>query len=203
MGVTIVSAAEDKAQNETRRSIAARVIEQFGSSPPSTRTIVFLDGWDWPDLKANGKENRGLFTPINKYSFRDWDWPLRLREELAAVDPDTLTIEYMYDSAIYLHNSSCQCEAGLIMTLAHEIQHLVQYGNDQNVWAYNGVITNLTKTKIKELGLAWPDIPVEREARTVAKRVLSALRRRGNISKNASPLGLCSATLPIGNSSRG
>ena len=56
------------------------------------------------------------------------------------------------------------------MTLAHELQHSIQHAADRDIWAYNTLVMQLPKTRIRELGLTWQDVPTEREARIVAKR---------------------------------
>ena len=101
MGVEIIAAVSDDLTKEDRRRTASRVVEYFSASLPNTRTLVFLDGSDWPDLKATGEENRGMFSPINEVSFRDWRWPFHLLEVLARVDPLTLDLEYACDGLIY------------------------------------------------------------------------------------------------------
>ena len=55
--------------------------------------------------------------------------------------------------------------------MAHELQHAIQHANARKVWAVNGLVPNLDKEIIKAETLAWADIPIEREARIVSKRV--------------------------------
>jgi len=94
---------------------------------------------------------------------------------LAAVDPITLDLKFTCNAAVYLHDSTCQNLTGLTMTLSHEVQHFVQYGRDPRVWAYNIVVTNLCAKTIEALGLETQDIPIEDEARLVAKRACEAI----------------------------
>lgn len=61
------------------------------------------------------------------------------------------------------------------MTLAHELQHFVQYGSVRKVWAENSLIPMLSRDVILASGLRWSDIPIEREARTVSKRIAEKL----------------------------
>jgi hypothetical protein len=61
------------------------------------------------------------------------------------------------------------------MTLAHELQHFVQYGSTRKLWAENSLIPMLSRDVIVVSGLQWSDIPIEREARTVSKRIAEKL----------------------------
>jgi hypothetical protein len=64
---------------------------------------------------------------------------------------------------------------GLTLTLAHELQHFVQHRDQRRLWAANSLIPNLTNATIEELGLRWCDLPHEREARIVSKKVAEKL----------------------------
>jgi hypothetical protein len=80
-----------------------------------------------------------------------------------------------FDDFIYLHGSTCSNDVGLTMTLAHEVQHFMQRTHRTRLWAANTLIPNLTKATIHALDLKWCDVPHEREARVVSKRVAGAL----------------------------
>jgi hypothetical protein len=77
----------------------------------------------------------------------------------------------LFDHGIYLYGSTCSDETGLVMTFAHELQHFVQYAFNRRLWAEGRLATNLPRALIEVIGLNWPDIPHEREARIVAKRI--------------------------------
>jgi hypothetical protein len=102
------------------------------------------------------------------------EWPFCIQSELAAVDLDTLEILFQFDAVIYLHADTCTDEASLTTTLAHELQHFFQYGSDHRTWAWNGILTNCTNIWNSE-GFGWHSIPIEYEARCVAKRVAESL----------------------------
>ena len=97
-----------------------------------------------------------------------------MASHLAKLDPVSYKRSFSYDCAIYLYDSTCRDELSLTMTLAHELQHFIQYGSDRTTWAFN-TLTNLRREVIEPLGIIWPDIPIEREARIVAKRAAQAL----------------------------
>jgi hypothetical protein len=131
----------------------------------------------------NGVQNRGFFHPIDEFYFRKMDWRADLLEELLTRGSATGEIDYRFDAVIYLHNDACQSEDSLTMTLAHELQHFSQYGLDRTVWASNTLVTRLSRVVIERLGLRWIDIPIEFEARLVAKRISEKLLGRDRIAR--------------------
>jgi hypothetical protein len=175
MSVTFVITTSDKAVRKQRRDTASKVIKYFAEVLPDLRLKVILDCMEWDEIKANGEENRGLFALINEHEFHDMNWPLHFRDRLAIVNEQTLKISYTCDAAIYLHNSTCESTESLTMTLAHEMQHFVQYGNNRTIFAFNNLILKLPRRTLAELGLTWHDIPTEREARIIAKRASEEL----------------------------
>ena len=74
-----------------------------------------------------------------------------------------------FDNLIYIRRSTCTDTTGLVETYAHESQHFVQCGNTPRLWAVNNVLYwNLKKF---EPTMIATDIPSEREANIVSKRV--------------------------------
>ena len=71
----------------------------------------------------------------------------------------------------------------MTMTFADELQHFVQYGFTRRLWAEGGLISRLPKEVIEMEELNWPDIPHEREARIVAKRVGVKLRGAEEVNR--------------------
>ncbi len=124
-----------------------------------------------------------------------WDWPEQLRKHIFADDPASGRKKFAFDNLIYLHDSTCQTDTGLVMTFAHELQHFVQHGRVPKLWAESSVVTNLTKEDIRARKLNWSHIPIEREARAVSKLVTEklygaeAVRRYidGKIEENVNP----------------
>lgn len=87
----------------------------------------------------------------------------------------TFEANFPYDFGIYLYDSTCHEEASLTMTLAHELQHSIQHERDFTTWAFNTLIPSLHHKKLAAVGLLWQDIPIERDARIVAKRAAETL----------------------------
>lgn len=178
MSVKVYSASNDKRTNASRIATANQVIDYMRPSLADLRLVVLLDGWDWYELKDRAEENRGVFYPVNNGTYGETDWPSHLRQYLISLD-DNWKPSFTCEAAVYLHDSTCKTPEGQTMTLAHELQHAVQFSRTRAVWAYNAVVTNLQEECMRALKLQSSDIPIEREARIVAKRVCEKLLGRG------------------------
>jgi hypothetical protein len=175
MSVKVEARGSDVAVAQQRRAWANKVLEEyFAGKLPELRLLVFMDEIDVPTLKR-GKANRGLFSPIDKHYFQTIAWPKVLGEMLRTVNLTSIESTYNCDALIYLHDSACHAEDSLTMTLAHELQHFVQYGFDRSTWVWNILPSKLSCQTIDTLGFAWHDIPIEHEARIVAKRACESL----------------------------
>jgi hypothetical protein len=161
----IVKSAYDVIRKE-RSELAQRVVAQFGEVLPDFPVLCFFDDQDWPALRGPGMEgNRGVFTR-NGCSL--WWEALMFVDGLRS-----------FDNFIYLHGTTCSNEVGLVMTFAHELQHFFQYYTATKLYSENTVasvtLRNLTRREFAALGLRACDIPHEREARIVAKRIAEDL----------------------------
>ena len=74
-----------------------------------------------------------------------------------------------FDSLIYIRHSTCDDPTGLAECYAHELQHFVQHGRTPRLWAVNSVLYG--NLKRLEPASTVIDIPTEREANIVSKRV--------------------------------
>jgi len=177
MGVTVEVKSSDPSVKAGRAEAAGRVLEEFGDGLPELRLFAFLDECDWAEVKSPapwglGPENRGFYTPIKKSTFRgNWNWPQCVTDRIFGNTCWAPGDERYFDHFIYLHGTTCADPTGLVMTFSHELQHFAQYGFRRELWAVGRLIPNLPKEVIDGVRLNWPDIPHEREARIVAKRV--------------------------------
>jgi hypothetical protein len=154
-----------------REAAAQHALDYFDGGLPSSRLLCFLDDYDPPLLKqVFGIANRGVYGPITD-STPLADWPDYVANCILVDDGISLLFPRVIDDLVYLYGSTCADEVGLTMTLAHELQHAIQHANARKVWAVNGLVPQLHKTVIATLNLQWFDIPIEREARIVSKRV--------------------------------
>jgi hypothetical protein len=99
----------------------------------------------------------------------DYIFPEYLTDQL--FDHSSPYSSRVFDHLIYVRGSTCSNETGLMMTLAHELQHFVQHSEALTIWAVNSVIPQLPREVILDSNLQWRDIPTELEARIISKRV--------------------------------
>jgi hypothetical protein len=164
MSITVKVKAKDEAAKILREKAAQHVVSHFGLCLPASRVLCFLDDEDPSSLKqAFGATNRGLSGTV-----KDGDdlsvWPDYVQKCMRVGGV------LLIDQLIYLYGSTCSDEVAITMTLAHELQHAIQHDRERKVWAVNSLIRHLP-TAVDGLKLEWADIPIERDARIVAKRV--------------------------------
>jgi hypothetical protein len=168
MPLALTVKSTDAGVKGQREAAAWRVVAYFGDQLPVRRLLCFLGDEEW-----DGIENRGFYSPIyisDRMGDRPWlTAPLYV---LKCVFADGLPV---FEDFIYLHGSTCSNEVGLTMTLAHELQHFVQHSDAPGLWAANSLVPRLHKSVISALGLKWCDVPHERDARIVSKRVAENL----------------------------
>jgi hypothetical protein len=175
MPATLKIKSDDLVVRSQRETTATRVIAHFGNQLPELRLLCFFDDIDWQPLKDYfGEANRGFYGPIKENPLTWPPWPDYVANYIF-VDFPAWLLKRAFDHIIYLHGSTCDNEIGLTMTFAHELQHFVQHSSVLNLWAQNSLIQHLPKSVIKTLGLKWSDIPIEREARIVSKRIAENL----------------------------
>jgi hypothetical protein len=197
MHPTIIAESKDAAVAARREALARHVTAHFGSGLPESTLLCFLDGTDWQVLRnERGQTNRGFYVWAKPFTEDECgDWPEHLRKHFFTDNSASGRSKSPFDNLIYLHGSTCQTDTGLVMTLAHELQHFVQHGREPKLWSESSVVTNLTKEDIHALRLNWSNIPIEREARAVSKMVAEKLFGAeavkgyidGKIAENANP----------------
>jgi hypothetical protein len=174
--ITIKVKSHDAAVRMHRESLAHRVESQFGNQLPESPLLCFLDETDWQPFKLEqGKANRGLYVPIEHKEPYWLDWPAAVVNCVMVAEPPPVWNRRIFDHVIYLHGGTCETDAGLVMTFAHELQHFVQHETAPERWAESRVVANLTKDDIRTLKLNSFDIPIERESRAVSKHVAEKL----------------------------
>ncbi len=176
--ITLHVRSEDPGIKAHRQATCGRVREYFERNfqvPAQLRVLCFFDDQDAPEVKAEfgGSANRGVHWPIKGQGLMIW--PSYMWNVIAPVDsllPSDL--KWPFASVIYLHGSTCEKDVGLTITFAHELQHFLQYANERRLWAVNTLLMNLPNLPTENLKVIW-DIPTEREARIIAKRVAETL----------------------------
>ncbi|HUX67549.1 MAG TPA: hypothetical protein VMV31_08665 [Terriglobales bacterium] len=173
MAPKIIVDGQNEAVVAHRRAVASSVIAAFGCSLPDLRLLVFLSDSDVAILGFDPPANRGLHFPVNETTMMG-SLPENLYELLVGADVAHGHADYKgvfeFDCAIYLHRSACEDDVGLTMTLAHELQHFVQFGCQPKLWKLHAVVMSLDRT-LEAAGFRWEHIPAEREARIIGKRI--------------------------------
>jgi hypothetical protein len=168
---TLYIKSDDEQVRKHREELARRVLGEFSVTFPSEeRVLCYLNDRDDCHLKQNwgGASNRGVHWPIRGQGLHDW--PFDMWGIIAGSDPITNTNTWPYASVVYLHGRTCESDIQLTMTLAHELQHFVQFTGNRQLWAIHVLLTKLPSLPTHNLRHSF-DLPDEIEARIVAKRV--------------------------------
>lgn len=163
----------DRALAEHRRELAFRVVSAIGADLASASVLCFLDDEDWDSYRA-GKGvpwMRGFFGPVEAEPALRKSAPPYLKEVLFLNDAP------VFEFLIYLFGSTCSSDVGLTMTLAHELQHLMQFRETPDLFWANYLMNGLTASEVAAIGISQSfELPHEREARVVASRTAGHLR---------------------------
>src|ERR1039458_4847042 len=181
MPVTIRVKTHDAAVKAERSDLAQRVLSQPAFQPPlNLRLLAFFDDEDPGCFKDKyGPENRGFFCPQTQEI--TWHRSDLIREKVPNYIVDLLFTPEMnpppsscdseissFDGLIYLYGSTCINPTALVMTFAHELQHCYQFDRALCLWVDNDLLKRRRTLKLYE-------IPAERDAKVVAKRVAEEL----------------------------
>jgi hypothetical protein len=183
---TLKVKASDSLVKKQREEIAQRVLDLFGDSLSDCRLLCFLDDEDSQELKVAmglGAANRAFHTPISD-STAFPGWPKYVTDCLFVFERDPIGRRLLFDQVIYLHGSTCADSVGMTMSLAHELQHVIQRIHVPELLNANGLFRHLPRTLLQsvEFQFQWSDIPTEREARAVAKKIAVTLHGSESVS---------------------
>jgi hypothetical protein len=175
MPPTVKVKASDSLVKQQREEIAQRVLDLFGDSLSDCRLLAFFDDVDCQIFRQDlGEGNRGFHRPIGDSSAFP-GWPEYITNCIFVDDPPSIWYKRMFDHVIYLYGSTCADRVGMTMTFAHELQHVIQRIQVPELLSANGLFRHLPETLLQSVGFQWSDIPTEREARAVAKRLAITL----------------------------
>lgn len=136
----------------------------------SETVVCLIDDQDCSHLRHQpGAANRGLFSPLRGQELGGLI-PHYFLDSVTRFNCQSWKQEELFNCLIYVHGSTSSSEVGLTLTLAHELQHFVQYATDRPTWAVDRLLAELPAPHSEALQ-RWTDFPIEREARVVAKRV--------------------------------
>jgi hypothetical protein len=155
--------------NESNLKPICERVESHFVFPPK-RLCRHFAAHDNPSINV-GKHYRGFHTTVDRrfwlphdllYSF------FRPYEETSINDPFEETIAF--DDLIYVRSTICQeGGVGFVLTYAHELQHFIQHGYTPKLVQVNGILAE--NLRDFERDAITTDIPHEREANIVSKRV--------------------------------
>ena len=160
-------------KENTLKPLCERVETQM-QLPTNRLCRYFADSDDPYLIHMNGVHFRGFHVPYSARRvlpqyllncfFHPPDFSIDVKFE------DTIA----FDNLIYIRRSTCDDTTGLVTTYAHELQHVVQHGtNTPRVLAVNRVLRE--KLKPVEPAAIATDVPLEREANIVSKRIAEIL----------------------------
>ncbi len=140
-----------------------RVLEHF--ELPAHRLLCFFDDEDPPCFAQRFPGGyRGFHMPVRGSGY--------FPPYVTFLDSDG---DLAFDNVIYLRGRTCAVRTSAIITFAHELQHFVQYGQAQKVFAANVLLYHHMRAFDPTSELEAWDIPHERDAMTVSKRVADAV----------------------------
>jgi hypothetical protein len=167
--------ASDSLVKKRREEIAQLVLDQFGDSLHDCRLLCFFDDEDCHEFKVQlGDGNRAFHRVISdRTAFAGW--PEYIRDCILVDDPTSFWYKRMFDQLVYLYGETCANRVGMTMSFAHELQHVIQRVKVPELLTANGLFRHLPIPVVQNVGLQWSDIPTEREARAVGKRIAVTL----------------------------
>jgi hypothetical protein len=171
---TVYVKSSDPTTRRARETQVRQVLSLF-ENLPDTRLLCFLDDEDWLLFKYMlGQSNRGFHRPLSdQTAFADW--PEYITEQIFVDDPKQLWFRRLFDHVIYMYGSTSENPVGLTMTLAHELQHVIQYETVPDLLTASNLFKQLPKQLLESRNFQWADMPAEREARAVAKKIAIAI----------------------------
>jgi|ERR1035438_1002511 hypothetical protein len=159
-----------------REDLARKVLDYFDqhSILPDWRVICLLDDTDFQELKLRaGEANRGIHLCLENAALPSLI-PQRFWDTLRPFDRATMKCLSVFDSAVYLHGSTCEADIGLTLSLAHELRHSFQYSTEPQICAANKMLRYLPEPCGQNFAVWW-DLPIEKDARVVAKTAAEAI----------------------------
>lgn len=163
-----------KGERESKvRPLCVRVEDHF-DFPARRLCRYFADLEDEYLANRFGRHFRGFHVPLAGRGVLPQDTQECFFYPPEATAEDATFGEMVaFDNLIYIRHSTCEDLVGLVTTYAHEFQHFVQHASKPRLLGINGVLyQNLKRFRPNATEV---DIPSEREANIVSKRVAEAI----------------------------
>jgi|SRR5580700_4214002 hypothetical protein len=172
-------------ENEATLKPLCHQVELHFVLPPK-RLCRYFATWDDPALWQNGQHYRGFHVPrscrvLPYYLISCFYHPFD------SLNPDVpFNNTVAFDNLIYIRDSTCrEGGVGFVMTYAHELQHFVQYGYTPGLSKVNSVLYQ--NLKVYEPSTIATDIPHEREANIVSRRIAERMFGADAVREYAEP----------------
>jgi hypothetical protein len=166
--------------------LCRRVLAEF--QLPALRLYCYFAETDDAYLRQkNGKYYRGFHISIEGRN----ELPEYLSDcffhPFDPFDKEEVTWENMvaYDNLIYIAPRTSRDPTACVLTFAHELQHFMQYGYTKKVWAVNSMLYNHIRRFDPVTPRTTIDIPHEREANIISKRIAEQICGVKNIKRFA------------------
>jgi len=163
------------AENESLRPLC-EAAEQHLQLPVARLCRYFAVTEDAYLLQMNGQHYRGFYCHIAE---RNWlppylfDCFFHPPNEFTASSFNSFDEMVAFEHLIYIRAGTCSDPTGCVATYAHELQHLIQHERSPRVLRVNNALYQSLK-KYEPTATA-SDIPSEREANIVSKKVTEAV----------------------------
>lgn len=158
-------------QSDSRlQHLCSAVLAHFDFDP-QCRVLCFLDYTDPKELRdLIGVQTRGAFYPLTLG---------RLTQDLLAAhvarECKGSSGLFICESVIYLFASTCKTDIGLVLTLAHELQHCHQHQHQYSYWFMERRVRVVSSQNgIPKIG-SYLDLPSERDAIRKSKEIAQAM----------------------------
>jgi hypothetical protein len=149
----------------SRESACTQVLSHFDLESAED-LLCFLDEVDFePWKKGESKSNRGGFMANLGGTLAQGVHPVP--PDAKRLYNESLWTPRPYASLVYLHGSTCQIQESLIITLAHELRHYMQYSQAREFYMADQLLLQVQGYT--------PDLPSESDALAKSKRVATCL----------------------------
>jgi hypothetical protein len=160
-----------------RKATCLRVLDQF--QLPDLRLLCYFDDENPESLRPLGEFLCGLHAPVLGSG------DLFLPSYVNGCFFNYSSGDIRFDNLVYLCGRATATDTGTVITLAHEIQHFVQYGKMRKIATANTLLYQNLRSFEPELNAKPWDIPAEREAMIVSKRIAENLLGVHTVAKLA------------------
>jgi hypothetical protein len=160
--VTLQVESKDSAVKASREATCNLVIGRFRFDYPGEKLLCFIDDKDFALLKTGDlKGNRGGFVPNFYRSILSGFPPLP--DYVKRMHDFSHMLGHAYSSLIYVHGSTCEPRASLVITLAHELEHFTQFSQELRLYEADMILRDLRGYR--------PDLPSESDAFLISKQI--------------------------------